>query len=157
MKLYEINAALAAAIEVDEETGELLPGCDERLAALELDRTAKICDIACVIEARDAEEAAHRAEARKQAEKARIAANQAEWLRAYLSAHMEPGEKVGDSRKTVRCGESQSVEINEDADIPADYMVPKFAPDKKALKAALEAGVEISGARIVTKKHVVIT
>ena len=156
MKLYDIAAALRDAIQIDEETGELLPGCEERLTALELDRVAKLVDLACIIEDREAEEAAHREEARKQTEKARVVKAQAEWLKKYVSSNMEPGEKVGDSRKTLRCGESKALELDENADIPAEYMVPKFSPDKKAIKAAIEAGVAVSGARIVTNKHVVI-
>lgn len=156
LKLYEIAAALENAIEIDEDTGEILPGSEERLEALELARDAKACDLACLILSVEAEETAIRAEAAKLTDRARTVAKRADWLRMYLAQWLPKGEKIADSRVSLRIGETSSVEIAEDADIPAEYMVPKFSPDKKAIKAVLESGTAVAGARVVTKRHVVI-
>ena len=104
----------------------------------------------------EAEETAIRAEAAKLTERARVKARRSEWLRMYLAQWLPAGEKIEDTRVRVRVGTAESLEIAADADTPAEYMVPKFSPDKKAIKAALQGGADIPGHRIVTKKHVVI-
>jgi len=53
-----------------------------------------------------------------------------------------------------------SVVVDDEASIPAKYMrqppIPDQAPDKKEIKAALEFGEIVPGARLVTKQSVTI-
>lgn len=155
LALYKIAAAIEQAVEFDDETGEISPESEARLAALEIARDEKACDIACLVLALDAEESAIRVEARKLQARAQSIAHRSEWLRSYLAQWLSPSEKIKDARVSISVGFSDSVEIT--GDLPLEFMAPQPAkPDKTAIKDAIKQGVAVPGAKLTTKQHVTI-
>ena len=78
--------------------------------------------------------------------------NRVEWMKKYVLSNVEAGEKVQDSQATISTRKSKSVEIISEILIPKDLCneIPAtYKPDKKAIKAAIESGKEIEGAKIV--------
>lgn len=87
----------------------------------------------------------------------------AEHVREYLLTNMvRTGISKIDSPwfKIALCNNPPSVVVDDPALIPARYMrqaePPPPAPDKKEIKAAIEFGENVPGARLVTKQRVTI-
>ena len=82
-----------------------------------------------------------------------------EWLKQYLAANL--GYQPFKSTKSplrITFRESQSVDIVDLAQIPAEFMKRKeeFSPDKIAIKKELKEGVIIPGARLLTNRSIQI-
>ncbi len=72
---------------------------------------------------------------------------------------MENGEKeLSSARYCAKIRDSKATEIYDDSAIPDKYMVEKktFAPDKTAIKKAIESGEEVAGARIIVNHNLKI-
>lgn len=159
MTLYEIDAQLEEMLEqVDPETGELL--CDmEQLEALSLERDQKLENLALYVKNRDAEAKAIREEEKALADRRRSLERKAERARDFL-ARMLAGEKFTTAKVAVSWRKSEAVEIgmsffSTDANERfLRYKDPE--PDKAAIKAALKAGEEITGAELVTNLNMTI-
>ena len=81
----------------------------------------------------------------------------AERLVAYLQSHLPDGAKLRDARVEIAWRRSTAVEIDCDAsELPEDYCRIRCEADKAAIKAALAAGEEIKGARLVSRTNLVI-
>lgn len=161
MTLYEIDAAILEAFEkaVDPETGEVL---DENimaeLDALQMAREEKCENIACWIKDLEGDAVKIRAEANNLLARGRGLENQAARLRKYL-AYALHGEKLKTARCAVSYRKSQQVEVDPDAlaclrDDLLRFKDPE--PDKKAIKAALDAGEELPGCRLVENVSMII-
>jgi outer membrane murein-binding lipoprotein Lpp len=164
-KLYEIDDLLRQAIdaadaEINQETGEIPEGWGEFLDAVQLDRDHKVLSVACYIKELDAEAAALKSERDRLAERQRATEAKAERIREYLSAHVQPGEKLSDARAVISWRKSDSVDVQVDAGmLPTQYVreIPaRVEPDKVALKAALKAGEAVPGCVLVTKQNIQI-
>lgn len=148
MTLYEIDAklsAIMAQIENEmEETGEI---SDETVAALDavgIERSEKLENIACYIKELVYEADMFKAEKDKLAKRQKSAENRADYLKRYLTDALN-GEKLKTSRVAVSYRTtSNCVDIEEGAEIPAEYLKPGN-PDKTKLRAALLDGAEIAG------------
>lgn len=164
MTLYEINDSIRAALEaiynnVDDD-GVINAGDMEALEALTIERNTKIENIALYIKELNAEAEAIKAEAAKLTKRAKAAENKAERLKNYLSVNLlSNGER---NFTTARCKigfrSSNAVTITDEAAIPKKYITKKIttAPDKKAIKEALEAGKAIKGATLETHENIQI-
>lgn len=159
MTLFEMSAAarellaLLEAGEIDEQTVEDTMesiGASEKLESyvhVQRQLEAEIAGFAAEIE---------RMKARKESlekQVARLKMAQAEFMRATG----QKSAKAGTFRLTLR--ESKSVEITDEAAIPAEYITvipPSTRPDKKAMLAALKDGAEISGASLKTGWSVIV-
>lgn len=159
MTLYEIDAQLEEMLEqVDPETGELL--CDmEQLEALSLERDRKLENLALYVKNRDAEAKAIREEEKALADRRRGLERKAERARDFL-ATLLAGEKFTTSKVAVSWRKSEAVEIgmsffSTDANERfLRYKDPE--PDKAAIKAAIKAGEEITGAELVANLNMTI-
>jgi hypothetical protein len=152
MTLYEINAAITDC--VDAETGEVIDF--ERLVALNMEREAKLENIALWIKDLTAEAAAIKAEKMKLAERQAAAENKAESLKEFLSEQLG-GQKFSTARCAVSFRRTKSVNVTDLWKIPEEYL--KYSdptPDKKALGEALKAGQTIEGAELVEKLSTII-
>jgi hypothetical protein len=158
MNIYEITAALQAAIDesFDEETGELLPDGEARIAALEDERNAKALALAAVVKNLKIEEDAYRGELARLRARADACERRHTWLRQYLAQWLPDGLKLKDARSSIGWGRSESVEIAEDAVLPDRYQRVKLEVDKQALKQDLKDGQTVPGAHLVTKRFVTI-
>ena len=159
MTLYEIDAQLEEMLEqVDPETGELL--CDmEQLEALSLERDRKLENLALYVKNRDAEAKAIREEEKALADRRRGLERKAERARDFL-ARMLAGEKFTTPKVAVSWRKSEAVEIGMSffsTDANERFLRYKEPdPDKAAIKAALKAGEEITGAELVTNLNMTI-
>lgn len=158
MTLYELNKQIEEAVEngfVDAETGEILD--DSALNDLQMARDEKIENIAIMIKNYKAEAEAIKAEKMNLAKRQQVMENRAEWLKRYLASNLDPGEKVTTPRASISWRKSETVEVEDIWKIPDQYLKRRDPdPDKTAIKAALKAGEQITGAMLVTKNNLQI-
>lgn len=143
--LYEIDQRILAL--VDEETGEITDF--EQLDKLQLERDAKIENIALWIKNLKSDEESYKNEKQAFEERQRQAKQKRESLEHYLSEALN-GEKFKTAK--VECGfrKSQKVEVDDVFSLPDEFKKYKEPEaDKTAIKAAIKEGKEIAGARIV--------
>ena len=154
MKLYEIEAAIMDCI--DEETGEVVD--DEKLEALEMERDAKISNIACWIKDLRAEAAAIKAEKDNLEGRMKAKNNLADKLSLFLQNFLN-GAKFEDSRCAISYRKSEATEIAEGLDLntlPEYCKKITIAANKTAIKDALKQGEKIEGCSLVVRNNIQI-
>lgn len=152
MKLHEIDAAILELIDV--ETGEILD-C-EKLDELEAARDVKIENIALYIKNLNAEAAALKAEKEAFAKRQKTAENRAESLKKYLSDCLA-GEKFKTTKVNISFRSSESLAIEEGAEIPEEFLRFKEPEvNKTDLKKAIAEGLVINGVSIVKNQNIQI-
>lgn len=151
--LYEIDQAILDTI--DPETGEIVD--IEKLSELQMQREAKIENVALWVKNLKAEASAYKAEKdafaeREKAAKAKIE-NLSEWLTGALN-----GEKLTSNRVAISFRKSESVKITDIDAIPNNYIVETIteSPDKVAIKAALKNGLDVPGCELELKNNLQI-
>ena len=165
--LYELDAKIAELLDtgfemscIDAETGEI----DEtQLAAyleqLQLDRKTKIDNIAVYVKNLEAEAVAIRAEEKKLKERREAKERKAERLKNYIKTSMMlQGEtKFESARVSMALRNSKAVVVDE-SKLESVYFINKIVQsvDKKAIKAALEAGILVEGAMLEERKNLQI-
>jgi len=154
MNLYEIEDAILDC--VDTETGDILDV--ERLDALEMERNAKISNIACWIKDLRSDAAAIKTEKDALDKRMKAKDNLADRLSSYLENFLN-GAKFEDSRCAISYRKSESTEIAEDLDLntlPDDCKKITVTANKTAIKTALKSGVVIDGCALVVKNNIQI-
>lgn len=160
MNLYEINLAIEKAFDeaIDPETGEILSeNALAYLDELEMARDTKIENIGCWIKNLDAEAEALKREKQAFADRQKRAEKKSASLRRYLSSVLD-GQKFQTEKVAISFRKSESVQIDDESKIPAEYIKQKIetAPDKTAIKKAIKAGLIIEGAELVEGKNIQI-
>ena len=152
MKLYEIDQAIMDCI--DMETGEIVN--EELLNDLQMDRDAKIENVALWIKELKAEAEALKAEKLAFAERQRVAENKMESLKKWL-AYTLNGEKFKTVRASVMFKMTDKVEVADIYKLDENYLRYKEPEaDKDAIKKAIKAGQEVAGATLVSSTSVII-
>lgn len=148
--LYEINAEILNCIDI--ETGEII---DElALEALEMDKAEKIENIALWIKNLKAQAAALKAEKDSFAAREKTANNKIKNLQNYLLGALK-GQKFESTKVKIFYGSNDSLEIEDGAPIPVEFLKPvEPAIDKAGLKMAIKAGRVIPGVKVVTKSYI---
>lgn len=144
--LFEINQDILDCIDL--ETGEVMD--IERLGELQMERNAKIENVACYIKNLECEAAGLKAQKDAFAEREKVAKNKIDGLKRWL-AQACGGEKFSSERCAVSFRRSEQV-IVEDVDaLPEQYRREKvtYEADKTAIKEAIKAGAEITGCQLV--------
>ena len=146
MTLYEIDSQITALI--DPESGEIADY--EAFERLQMDRQAKIENVALWVKDLDAEAKAIREEEKALAERRRVAENKADRLREYLRLALN-GEKFSTPKVAVSYRKSIGVMIDDEEAFLAEH--PEYARvkteiDKASLKDALKSGAEVVGAAL---------
>lgn len=165
--LYELDAKIAELLDtgfemscIDAETGEI----DEtQLAAyleqLQLDRKTKIDNIAVYVKNLEAEAVAIRAEEKKLKERREAKERKAERLKNYIKTSMllQGETKFESARVSMSLRNSKAVVVDE-SKLESVYFTSKIVQsvDKKAIKAALEAGILVEGAMLEECKNLQI-
>lgn len=165
--LYELDAKIAELLDtgfemscIDAETGEI----DETqlaiyLEQLQLDRKTKIDNIAVYVKNLEAEAVAIRAEEKKLKERREAKERKAERLKNYIKISMMlQGEtKFESARVSMALRNSKAVVVDE-SKLESVYFINKIVQsvDKKAIKAALEAGILVEGAMLEERKNLQI-
>ena len=141
--------------DIDEETGEIL-NIDE-LDALELAKDVKVENICLYVKNLLSDAKAYKEEKDNFAQKQKAAENKAERLKEYLQT-MLAGEKFKSSKVTVSYRKSKTVDVIDVEYAPAEYLRIKqtVEPDKKAIKEAIENGIEVNGCSLVEKQNMSI-
>ena len=157
MTIYEINEEILNCIDL--ETGEIID--IDRLNDLQLERDAKIENVACWIKELKAEAEAIKTEKQTLAERQRVAENKAESLKKWLAYALQ-GEKFKTAKCSVSFRKSEVVEITDEGlnnlmkehDELLTYKAPE--PNKKAIKDALKDGLSVQGVRLECNTSVII-
>ena len=158
MKLYEIDNAILECI--DFETGEIIDV--DKLNELQLEREAKIENVALWIKDLKAEAEAIKVEKLALAERQKAAENKAESLKKWL-AYALNGEKFKTAKCSVSFRNTESVEVTPEGlenlmrggnDELLTYKAPE--PNKAAIKAALKDGLSVQGVQLVQNVSTII-
>ena len=157
MTIYEIDKEILNCIDL--ETGEIID--IDKLNELELERDAKIENVACWIKELKAEAEAIKAEKLALAERQKVAENKAESLKKWLAFALN-GEKFKTAKCSVSFRKSEVVEITDEGlsnlmkehDELLTYKAPE--PNKKAIKDALKDGLSVQGVRLECNTSVII-
>lgn len=157
MTLFEMSAA-ARELQVLLESGDI----DEQtvLDTMEsIGASEKLESYVYVQKNLEAEIDAFKAEIERMTERKKSLEAQVERLKnaqiAFMQASGQKSANAGTFKLTMR--ENKSVEITDEAAIPAEYItvIPASTrPDKKAMLAALKNGAQIEGARLKTSYSV---
>lgn len=159
MKLYELPDALRAAfdaLEVDEETGEIING--EALEQVEAEARDKLEGTALYMRELDADAKSLGDEiARLQARKRSIE-RRTEWLKQYMRPALDAmGGKLKTPRATIYKMRTQKVLIDcKPENLPQAFQRMEIKPDLAGLKKALKSGEKIQGAYLVDNESIVI-
>lgn len=154
--LYEIDRDIQAFIdglfEMADENGEVDIDMDI-LTDLKEQRQTKLENIALYIKNLASEASAIKEEENSLSERRKRLERKCERLKGILVRSMtENNEKeISSPRYCAKIRDSKATEIYDDKILPPEYIVGKttYAPDKTAIKKAIEAGNEVAGARIV--------
>lgn len=164
MSLFEIDSNIRSFIDalyssVDED-GCIVEGDFERLEELQMARETKIDNIALYYKECIASADALKKEAALLKKRADSAEKKAERLKTYLSNSMiNSGNLTHESSKCkITFRSSKSVVIDDVDALPKKLITKKieYAPDKKAIKEAIDEGKKIKGAHIEEKKNIQI-
>lgn len=143
--LYEIDQRILAL--ADEETGEITDF--EQFDKLQLERDAKIENIALWIKNLKSDEESYKAEKQSFEDRQRQAKQKRESLELYLSAVLN-GEKFKTAKVECSFRKSQRIEVDDIFSLPDEFLKYKDPEaDKTAIKEAIKEGKEIAGARVV--------
>ena len=158
MTIYEIDNEIMNC--VDMETGEVID--TDELNDLQMERDAKIENVACWIKELKAEAEAIKNEKQALADRQRVSENKAESLKNWL-AYALNGEKFKTSKCSISYRNSESVEVTEeglealmrDHEDLLTYKTPE--PNKKAIKDAIKNdGLTVAGVQLVQKTSTII-
>lgn len=153
MNLYEIDKAISEC--VDGETGEIID--IERLSELQIERETKCENVALWIKNLNADIAAYKAEKDAFAEREAQAKAKVESLKKWLVRALN-GSPMKTAKVAVSFRKSESVEIEDEANIPKKWLVKKvtFAPDKTAIKNAIKQGAKVKGCTLIERNNIQI-
>ena len=157
MKLYEIDNAILDCIDL--ETGEVID--TERLDALNMERDAKIENVACWIKDLRAENEAIKSEKQKLDSRRKVNDNKIESLMGWLNYALN-GTKFKTGKCAISFRTSESVEVTEEGlealmkehDELLTYKAPE--PNKTAIKQALKDGLSVAGVQLVHNVSTII-
>lgn len=143
--IYKIDQQILDC--VDFETGEVID--QERLDALEIERSIKIESIACWIKNLTSDINGIKAEEEQLAQRRKAKERKIDSLSEFLkyTLNCTPFESV---KCKVSFRRSKSVNIIDETTIPSEYIQTEIVTkiDKKALGAALKGGELIDGAEL---------
>ena len=158
MKLYEIDEAILNCI--DTETGEIID--TDRLDQLQMEREAKLENVACWIKDLKAEAEALKAEKMAFTERQKVAENKMESLKKWLAYALD-GKKFSTAKCAVSFRNTESVEITPEGlealmkehDELLTYKAPE--PNKTAIKNAIKNdGLNVAGVQLVQNTSTII-
>ena len=145
MKMYEIDEALQECF--NEETGEILD--EEKFNALEEERDKKIEGIGLMIKERAVLIEGIDAEMKRLRERKETLKNQNESTKDFLD-HVLGGKKFETERVRCMYRKSKAVDVIDEGQVPEKYIkeTVKTAPDKTAIKEAIQAGETVPGCEL---------
>lgn len=165
MKLFEIESEirqLETAMEdwAAEHDGDItdFPYLDH-LSGMAVERSRKLLSLACWLKERRAETKAAKEVAKAATDRAKAMEKRDDGLEDFIQRNLELGEKMKDDRAEITWRKSSAVQVDIEAEnLPEPYRVTKteYSADKKALKEAIESGLEVDGVKIVNRLNLQI-
>ena len=157
MTIFEIDKAIMEC--VDLETGEIID--TEQLDKLQMERDAKLENVACWIKDLKAEAEALKNEKQALAERQRVAENKAESLKKWLAYALQ-GEKFKTPKCAISFRKSEAVEVTDEGlnnlmkehDELLIYKAPE--PNKTKIKQALKDGLNVAGVQLVQNTSTIV-
>lgn len=149
--LFEIKQDILDCLDL--ETGEILN--PEKLEQLQMDKHEKLRNIAFVAINATADIAAYKEQEKRFKAKRAAAEKTLAWAKETLARELD-GQKMKEAEFTVSYRPSESIEIDEGADIPPEFVTMNPVINKMALKAVLKDGAVIDGCRLVQKQNIQI-
>ena len=158
MKLYEIANEYQRFLYEVERGNIPEEAIADTLESIEGELTVKVDNIACLIKNTNAEIKALADEERALRERRQTKVNMVDRLKKYLVDALTDADikKVESTRAVVSLRNSRSVEVDEGAELADEFLRIKSEPDKTAIKDALQSGVSIDGARLISNTGAVI-
>jgi hypothetical protein len=161
--LYEIDRDIQAFIDglsaMADENGEVDIDM-EILEDLKEQRKTKLENIALYIKNLASDASAIKEEEKSLTERRKRLESKCERLKGILvRSMMENNEKeLSSARYCAKIRNSKATEVYDESAIPSEYLVEKttYAPDKNAIKEAIESGKEVAGARIIINHNLQI-
>ena len=163
MKLYEISQNYLSALEFfgDVDNDMSLDTALDTFEAIEGDFEQKVISVAAYAKQLEAEAEAIKAAMERMEKRRKAIENRADYLKDYTKVCME---QMGKTK--VACPwfnisiqkNPPSVRVYDEAALPFEYVleVVNVKVDKAAIKAALSAGVAVSGAKLSNGTRLVI-
>lgn len=150
MNLYEINSQILDCI--DPETGEVIDLL--KLQELSIAKTEKVENVACWIKNLEADAVAYEAQEKAFADRKAVAKKKIESLKHYLTFALG-GQNFSSERCAVRFRRSKSVNVLDEAAVPAEYMIEKITrtPNKTAIATMLNSGAAVPGCELVERAN----
>lgn len=154
-QIYQINSEIQRFLEdhVDPETGEILGF--EGLEQLSLRREEILEGLMLTVKNCRAEAEAVKAEKLALAERQSKLENTVEKLKQFLTDELH-GQKFKTAKVECSFRKSESTEITDIRLIPVNYLVYTPEPRKGEIKAAIKAGKNVPGVKIVEKLSIAI-
>ena len=158
MTLYEIANEYQKFLYEVEQGNIPEEAIADTLEGIEGELTAKVDNIACLIKNTNAEIKALADEERALRERRQTKVNMVDRLKKYLVDALTDADikKVEGTRAVVSLRNGKSVEVDEGAELADKYLRIKSEPNKTAIKEALQSGIKVKGAKLVTKVGAVI-
>ena len=155
--LYEIEQAMLAC--VDMETGEVIDAA--QLDALQMERTAKLENVALWIKNLESDVEAYKAEMESFMARRKAAESKIKGLKNYLASALA-GEKFSTTKCAVSFRKSQAVEIENEYEFkawaicnhPSLLVVQEPKISLRTVKVFLEDGVQLPGAALVERQNI---
>lgn len=155
MTLYEIDKNIKAVIEdgfVADEDGVITFEAGD-LDNLQAQLEDKLENIALYIKNLKADITALKDEETMLKARRATKENKVQWLEQYITSYLKQNnmKNLDTPRVYASIRQSEAVVVDEVDKLPAEYVTIKTEakPDKKAIKQALKAGIEIEGAKLV--------
>lgn len=159
MQLYEIDKGLRALWnKVMEQDGELTEDDVKALDELNLAKDEKIKGYGVIIRELDREIADCMAEMDRIREISDRLKNRREWLVNNLKYFMQSQgiPKFESIEVNIGFRKSKSLEIDENANLPKEFIRITETPDKKAITDFIKAGGTVDGCQLVEKENIQI-
>lgn len=157
--LYAAAQELRAVLDqIDPETGELPEGF-ESVRGLVANKSGKV---AAWIAQTEAEAEFVEQHARSLLDRVKAARKRSAWLRAYLGANMRATgiSEIKSDQMVIRWypERDKSVDVFQPELVPAEFREDPKPPEpsKSKIRAAIDAGIDVPGARVVGKDRVTI-
>lgn len=152
MNLYEIESAILDCI--DQETGEIVD--IKKLEQLSMERDTKVENIALWIKNLKAEAEAYKAEKQSFEQRQKVAENKMDSLKRYLSGYLN-GQKFKTTKVSCSFRSSTAVDVTDMSLLPEEYKrYREPEPMKTEIKEAINKGIDVPGAALVSNLSLII-
>ena len=159
MKLYEIDNGLRDLwAKIAEQEGEFTEEDLQQLEELNLAKDEKLKGYGVIVRELDGEIAALKAETDGLKEITDKTKRKREWLVNRLDEFMKANgiPKFESIEVNIAFRKSKSLEIDENAELPKEFIRIKEEADKKAITDFIKSGGTVDGCRLIEKENIQI-